>query len=75
MKDHLMLQPDIEVKGNVRFDLQFVVVHWLKYTFVRSIVVLEQLVVQKTERKGDGDLDLFWKKITFRPGRELLKED
>lgn len=55
---HLILPPDVEVKGDVRFDPQFVFLHWLKYTVVCAIVVLEQLTVQKPEGKGNGELDL-----------------
>lgn len=49
---HSILPPDVEVKGDVRFDLQFVFLVRLKYTVVCALVVLEQLAVQKPERRG-----------------------
>lgn len=57
-RKHLILPPDVEVKGDVRFDSQFVFLRWLKYAVVCAIVVLEQLTVQKSEREGDGELGL-----------------
>lgn len=54
----LIPPPDVEVKGNVRFDLQFVFLRWLKYTVVCAIIVLEQLTVQKSEEEGDGKFSL-----------------
>lgn len=39
------------MKGDVRFDLQFVFLCWLKYTVVCAIIVLKQLAVQKPERE------------------------
>ena len=50
--------PYVEVKGDVSFYLQFVLLCWLKYTVLCTIIVLEQLTVQKSEGKGDGELDL-----------------
>lgn len=47
------LPPDVEVKGDVSFDLQFVVPRWLKYTVVCAVVVSQQLTVQEPARKGD----------------------
>ena len=58
-RKHLILPPDVEVKGDVRFDLQFVVLRWLEYTVVCAVIVLEQLTVQKPERKGDGGVGLY----------------
>ncbi len=57
-KEHLILPPDVEVKGDVRFDSQFVFLRWLKYTVVCAFIVLEQLAVQKPEKTGDGEFDL-----------------
>lgn len=57
-RKYLIVSPDIEVKGDVRFDLQFVVLCRLKYTVVCAVIVLEQLTVQKPERKADGEFDL-----------------
>lgn len=48
-----MPQPDVEVKRNVRFDLELVLLCGLKNAVVSSIIVLEQLAVQKPEKKGD----------------------
>lgn len=50
-KTHDTPSPDVEVKSDVRFDLQFVFQPGLKYTVVCAVVVLEQLTVQKPERK------------------------
>lgn len=53
-----MPQPDVKVKRDVRFDLEFVLLCWLKNAVVCSITVLEQLAIQKPERKGDDGLRL-----------------
>lgn len=42
---HLILPPDVEVKGDVRFDLQFVFLGRLKYAVIGALVVFEQLAV------------------------------
>lgn len=44
-RQHLIFPPDVEVKGDVRFDLQFVLLRWLKYTVVCAVIVFEQLAV------------------------------
>lgn len=78
-KKHLIHPPDVEVKGDVRFDSQFVFLRWLKYTVVCAIIVLEQLAVQKPEKKGDGEFRLIMssrlglgEESIFRTGRETL---
>lgn len=43
--------PDVEVKGNVRFDLEHAVLRWLEYAVVCAVVVSEQLAVQKPEQR------------------------
>lgn len=53
-RKHLILPPDVEVKGDVRFDLQLVSLCRLKYTVVCTIIVPEQLTVQKPENIGDS---------------------
>lgn len=77
----IVSSPDVEVKGDVWFDPQFVVLCRLKYTVVCSIVVLQQLTVQKSETKGDDDLRLInnvaqtgsqRRRGIFRSGREPL---
>lgn len=42
---HLILPPDVEVEGDVRLDLQFVFLGWLKYTVICALIVFEQLAV------------------------------
>lgn len=53
-RKHLILPPDVEVKGDVRLDLQFVCVRWLKYTLVCAVIVFDQLAVQKPGGKEIG---------------------
>ena len=45
--------PYVEVKGDVRFDPQLVLLGWLKYTVVCSIKVLEQLTVEKPKSTAE----------------------
>lgn len=65
-------QPDVEVKGNVRFDLEFVLLCGLKNAVVCSIIVLEQFAVQKPEKKGDGGLHLKIKSHRLVLGEESV---
>lgn len=44
-----IISPNVEVKGDVRFDLQFLVLRDLKYTVVCTLKVLQQLTVQKSK--------------------------
>ncbi len=50
----MIVPPDVEVKGDVGFDLQFARLRWLKYTVVCAVIVLEEFTVEKPERIGDG---------------------
>lgn len=43
--------PDVEVKGNVWFNLQLVFLCWLKYAVLVAILVFKDLAVEKPERK------------------------
>lgn len=54
---HLIATPDVKVKGDVGFELQFVFLPRLKYT-VGTVIVFEELTVQKPEEEGDAELSL-----------------
>lgn len=44
--------PDVEVKGDVRFNLQLVFLCWLKYAVLVAFLVFQDLAVEKPERRG-----------------------
>lgn len=44
--------PDVEVKGDVRLDLQLVFLCWLKYAVLVAFLVFQDLAVEKPERRG-----------------------
>lgn len=57
-KEKHLLPPNVEVKGDVRLDPQFVILRRFKYTVVCPLIVLEQLTVQKPESQGEDEIDL-----------------
>ena len=54
----LTFSPDVEVKGDVRFDPQSVFLCSLEYAAFRPLVVLQQLAVQKARSSSDKLLNV-----------------
>lgn len=51
-KEGKKILPDVEVKGDVRFNLQLVFLCWLKYAVLVAFLVFQDLAVEKPERRG-----------------------